>query len=393
MNFNNLTKLIKSIGIYTLSNALIAILGIALTFGIGWNLGANHFGKFASFIALQNIWASLGLMRLETRIGKCKSKIEAHKIILSGFLIGFLITIFSCGISFILFNSQKNISLIFLSGFSLSVLDSFVMLNAFSGQHKNVIKIRSLRIILPLLVVFLFTFYFKASIENSIIISSLTSILSVILIFGRWPSIIFWTNISKNSINKYWKQLIPSLLFCILNGIWINGLIPYLNEVLSSSIAAQFAMTQRVLGGVFGVISTGVAMHYTKKELVEVKKKEFRTLFVSTIGILVLTAILIYLPINLGSTFLSKKGWNITFNFYCSISFFLICSYSVSAVSITALRVNDEWFLVYWQAAGLFIWWILFFFFIPILALNIALIFGSIMYLLLSLRWYKLLKF
>ena len=74
------------------------------------------------------------------------------------------------------------------------------------------------------------------------------------------------------------------------------------------------------------------------------------------------------------------------------MSLFLTFSYSVGAVTVLATRMNDEWFLTLWQAGSLFIWLALFILLPSERNLLYALNIGALMYVLLGLRWYWLLK-
>ena len=85
-------SLLKSLWSYTLFNGAVGLVGIALTVLIGKQLGSGGFGELASLVALQNIWAALGFMRIETRFATCSNFIEADKILLTGFLLGGLLS-------------------------------------------------------------------------------------------------------------------------------------------------------------------------------------------------------------------------------------------------------------------------------------------------------------
>lgn len=381
----------KSVGIYALSNALIAFSALVFTVGLGRILGSASYGELATFIAYQNIWAALAFLRFETRIATSKTTYGAYRVALSGFLIGAIVSILFSMIAGVLIDFKNNFYLVFLSGFALQIFDVVAFLNAYEGRRGEVILSRAFRVVLPVLFAVTAASIFT-DIQAVIRWYVGSTIIAALLYWRRWIGIKRWFVLTASSMQRYTKSLVPSLLFCFLNGVFLNGLTPALNAVVSASMAGQFAMLQRVLGGSLGVVNTAVSTHFCRKDFVDAKWVIVKKILFASLSVSIVIAIFFSWPILYGSSILLGAMWNFEPDFYISMSLFLICSYCVGAISIVAARLRDEWFLTVWQAAVLSMWLGAFWLIPYDTVINTVLLLGAAMYIALVIRWYFLMQ-
>ena len=385
-------SLLKSLWSYTLFNGAVGLVGIALTVLIGKQLGSGGFGELASLVALQNIWAALGFMRIETRFATCSNFIEADKILLTGFLLGGLLSAALVLCAGLIGGWHSQYPLVFVSGFALSVLDALAARHAFAVRQRSVMCARAARTLGPLLLSLVVTSWSHQP-DEVFLWQSLGMLALSLAMWRRWIGLAYWCRVCGRVLRRHRRGLLPSLVFCLLNGIWLNGLTPILNVYASSAQAGQFAMLQRVLGGSLGLVSTGTAMVLARRDQVLAGFTQVRRVFLvnlaSSVGFCMLSAIFF-----LGGwvTWFLGNGWAYEAGLFVSVSLFLTFSYSVGAVTVLATRMNDEWFLTLWQAGSLFIWLALFILLPSERNLLYALNIGALMYVLLGLRWYWLLK-
>jgi O-antigen/teichoic acid export membrane protein len=383
---------LKSVGIYAIANVGIGLAGIALTIMLARQLGSDGFGLLASLIALQNIWAALGFMRIETRIATSTNLIEADKILLAGFLTGAVVSaalVLGAGLLWGLINQY---ALVFVSGFALSILDALAMRHAFGARQHFVIGVRAARILGPLLLSVLATVW-SSQPGDVYLLQSLGMLCISLAMWRRWIGLGRWRRLCGRVLQRHRRELFPSLVFCLLNGIWLNALTPLLNVYATSAQAGQFALLQRVLGGSLGLVSTATTMAFVGREHVNADLAQVRRIFLANLacsfGFCLLASIVF-----LGGwvKFFLGDGWAYQVDLFISVSLFLIFSYSVGAISVLASRLRDEWFLTLWQAVALLIW-VALFILLPsgsnfLYALNM----GAFLYVVLGLRWYFLLK-
>ncbi len=383
---------LKSVGSYAIANGGLGIAGIALIALLGRQLGSDGFGELASLVALQNIWAALGFVRIETRLATCINFIEADKIILAGFLSGGILSAALVFCSSLIWGWHSQYPLVFVSGFALSVLDALAARHAFGAHHRGVIGARAARILGPLFLSLLVTGWSHQPVEV-FLWQSLGILALSLVMWRRWIGLAHWRRVCGTVLRRHRRGLLPSLVFCLLNGLWLNGLTPLLNVFASSAQAGQFAMLQRVLGGSLGLVSTATAMVLARNDQVLAGFTQVRRVFLVnlafSVGFCLLSAIVF---LSGWVTWFLGNDWTYETGLFVSVSFFLTFSYSVGAVTVVASRMHDEWFLTIWQAGALLIW-IAVFIHLPrgtnfLYALNL----GGLMYILLGLRWYVLLK-
>ncbi len=377
---------------YALANGGIGLFGIALTVLLGWQLGSDGFGALASLVALQNIWAALGFMRVETRLATSANGVEADKILLAGFLAGGLISVALSLSVGLLWDWRNQYSLVFVSGFALSVLDALAVRHAFGARQCSVIRVRATRILGPLLLSVLVTVWSRQP-DEVFLWQSLGTLGLSLAIWRRWIGLERWFRLCRTVLLRHWRGLSPSLVLCLLNGIWLNGLTPLLNAYASSTQAGQFAMLQRVLGGSLGLVSTATAMVFARSDHVRPGLVQVRRIFLvnlaCSVGFCLFAAVAF-----LGGwvTWFLGKGWTYQADLFVSVSLFLTISYSIGAISVLAVRLRDEWFLTLWQAVALLIWVAIFILMPNGNSILYALNLGTLMYILLWLRWHFLLK-
>ena len=380
------------LGAYAFGNASIGLIGIALTVLLGWILGSDGFGELASLVALQNIWAAMGFMRVDTRLATSVNGFEADKILLAGFLAGGLVSVVLSLAVGIVWGWRSQYTLVFVSGFALSVFDVLSVRLAFSSRQRSVILARAVRILGPLLFCLLVTVWSRKP-EEVFIWQSLGMLCLSLTIWRRWIGLKRWCRVCGEVLLSHWRGLMPSLVFCLLNGIWLNGMTPFLNAYVSSEQAGQFAMLQRVLGGSLGLVSTATAMVLARREYVRLGLEQVLRIFLinlaCSIGFCLLAAIVF-----LGGwvTSILGNGWTYEANLFVSASLFLTFSYSVGAITVQATRLHDEWFLTLWQAVALMISVIILTMLPTKSNIFYALNLGALMYVALGMRWYFLLR-
>lgn len=383
---------LKSAGVYAFGNASIGLIGIALTVQLGWLLGSDSFGVLASLIALQNIWAALGFMRVETRLATSANALEADRIMLAGFLVGGVISA-ALSLSVCLFwGWRSQYALVFVSGFALSVFDSLAIRYALDARSLSVIVVRTARILGPLLFFLLVTVWSRHP-YDLFLWQSLGMLFLSLVIWRRWIGLEQWCCICGKVLLCHWRGLVPSLVLCLLNGIWLNGLTPLLNTYASSAQAGQFAMLQRVLGGSIGLISTATTMVLAQSNHVRPSLLQVQHIFLVNLACSILFCLFAAIAF-LGGwvTWFLGKGWAYQANLFLSASLFFTVSYSIGAVSVLAVRLRDEWFMTQWQAVSLLIWGAIFMLLPSGSSILYALNLGALMYVGLGLRWYILLK-
>ena len=382
----------KSVGVYAFANAGIALVGIALTVLLGRQLGSDGFGSLASLVALQNIWASLGFMRVDTRLATSASGLEADKILLAGFLAGGLVSVALALSAGLIWGWSSQFPLVFVSGFALSVLDALAVRHAFGACPRGVITARAARILGPLLLSVLVSG--STSHPDEVFLwQSLGMLVLSLVMWRRWIGIVQWCRVCSSVLLYHRRGLIPSLAFCLLNGIWLNGLTPLLNLYASSAQAGQFAMLQRILGGSLGLVSTATAMVFARRDHVQATLAQVLGIFLVNLacsfGFCLLASIVM---LSGWVTWFLGNGWIYEVDLFISVCLFMTLSYSVGSISMLASRMRDEWFLAVWQAGALLIWIVLFIL-LPIGSnLLYALNFGALLYVVLGMRWYFLLK-
>jgi hypothetical protein len=383
---------LRFVGVYAFGNGSIGLIGIALTALLGWLLGSDGFGALASLVALQNIWAALGFMRVETRLATSSNEVEADKILLAGFMAGGLIAVALSLSVGLVWGWRSQYTLVFISGFALSVFDALAVRHAFSSHQRSVIGVRAVRILGPLLFCLLVTFWSRQP-DEVFLWQSLGMLCLSLAMWRRWIGLNRWCSVCGEILLLHWRGLLPSLVLCFLNGVWLNGLTPLLNEYASSAQAGQFAMLQRVLGGSLGLISTATAMVFAQSDHVRPTLVQVQRFFLinlaCSVGFCLLAAIVF-----LGGwvAWFLGKDWTYQTDLFLSVCLFLTASYSIGAISVLAVRLRDEWFLTQWQAVALLIWGAIFMF-LPIgTSILYAFNVGALMYVVLGLRWYILLK-
>lgn len=383
----------KSAGIYAVANACIALLGLVLTIAIGRALGVAKFGEFASFLALQNIWAALGFMRMETRIATSASMLEANRVLLAGFLAGGSASLLMTIGCVLLFGIEGNYWLVFVSGFALCVFDATTLRFAFSGLQKRVILNRAMRIICPLLIALAAALLSPNDVNVLVLWQTGGMLVLALLAWRGWLRPRRWIGLTRSVWRRYRAGLVPSLVLCSLNGIWLNALTPFLNAFSSPADAGQFSMLQRVLGGSLGLISTATSMVFARRDYVRSDLGGVTRIFLINLGCSVLFCLVFAVPF-LGGLVerILGSGWDWRVGLYVSTSAFLILSFSIGAVSMLAVRLRDEWFLAIWQALALMCWAAVFALLPPSTAIDVALDFGALMYVILGARWFVLLR-
>jgi O-antigen/teichoic acid export membrane protein len=379
---------IKSVTIYAIANACIALVGIMLTIFLGKKIGVAGYGEFASFIAFQNIWAALGFIRLETRVATSLSKFESTKIVLAGFFLGIVISLLLAITCLFFFGVTNNFWLVFISGFAMAVFDSLALRHAYLGQQKQVIFIRLIRIVSPLFFG-LILFEFFHSVNLVILFQTVIIFMLALLFWRRWIAIGRWFILTRATFLKHRQGLVPSLFFCLFNAIWLNGLVPYLNIFASPATAGQFAMLQRIVGGSLGLAGTATSMLFARSDYVFAGLNATKKIFLINLGLSFIFCTVLALPIlgGVADNFLGA-GWEFQVDFYIAMCIFLIFSYSVGAISMLATRLRDEWFQTIWQCIALLVWATILWQIPNQVGLNIALIVGAGMYIALSYRWY-----
>jgi hypothetical protein len=383
---------LRFLGVYAFGNASIGLIGIALTVLLGWLLGSEGFGAFASLVALQNIWAAMGFMRVETRLATSANGGDADKILLAGFLAGGVISVVLSLSVVTLWGWRSQYALVFVSGFALSVFDALAMRYAFDARQSSVIRARAARILGPMLLSLLVTVWSRQP-DEVFLWQSLGMLCMSLLMWRRWIRLKQWCCVCSEVLLRHWRGLLPSLGLCLLNGIWLNGLTPLLNAYASSAQAGQFAMLQRVLGGSLGLISTATAMVFARSDHVHPSLLQVGRIFLvnlaCSVGFCLFAAIVF-----LGGwvTWFLGEGWAYQTDLFVSVSSFLAISYSIGAISILAVRLQDEWFLTQWQAVALLMCFSIFMLLPTEISILYALNFGVLMYFVLGIRWYILLK-
>lgn len=379
-------SLLRSAGIYAFANGVIAFVGLAMTVVLGRQLGPDDFGVWASFFAVQNIWAGLGFMRLETRLAAATSIYQANRIIYAGFFVGLLITSALSALLILIMESGSNVWLAVLSGFGLAVFDVLSQRMAYEGKQLAVLGARCSRIFLPLIVAVAAALAGEA-VTKIILWHGGVGIVVALIVWGRWISPQRWWRLSVGVVWHYRHGLLPSVIMSLLNGIWINGMTPALNHFATSALAGQFAMVQRLVGGLLGLLSTAITLTMLKRDFVEVHWLTIRKILTTNVIISVSLCLLLAIPL------LSEAGrwlgvdWTVEQPIYWAACSFFICSFAIGAVSIIAIRLHDEWFLAFWQLAAL-VCWVIIYSLIPSEKFVVpALWIGSAMYILLGLRW------
>jgi hypothetical protein len=382
----------KSAGVYALGNASVGLVGVALTVQLARLLGSDAFGALASLIAFQNIWAGLGFMRIETRLATSINLIEADKILQAGFLAGGLVSILVSLITGFIWGWNSQIPLVFLSGFALSVLDALAARHAFNHQKLSVIGVRALRILGPLLLSVLAAHLLREA-EKIFMWQSLCVVILMLLVWRRWIGWAHWCRVCVTVVSRHWRGLLPSIIFCLLNGLWLNGLTPLLNVYSSSALAGQFALLQRVLGGGLGIVSTATALVFAHRSLVRADLRQVLLIFLANLACAVGFSLFAAIAFLSGwfTSFLGD-GWTYQTGLFFSTSLFLIASYSVGAISALTTRLRDEWFLTMWQGLAILMWIALFIILPSANNLYYALNLGALMHVLLGIRWFTLLR-
>lgn len=377
---------LRSAGVYAVVNGAIALMGLGLTVALGKQLGPDRFGVWASFFAAQNIWAAMGFLRLETRLAACTSIYQANRIVAAGFFAGLLA---STAVALVLATTLGVHSMMWLavlSGFGLAVFDALSQRHAFEGRQLSMLRARCTRVLLPLAIA-LATALTNSSITTIIYLQGCACIVFAMFAWGRWIPLQRWWRLCVEVVKKYQRGLFPSLILSLLNGLWINGLTPALNHFATPALAGQFAMVQRLVGGALGLLSTAITLVMLKKEFIEVHWPTVRKVLTVNVTIALGFCLALAIPVLGGAGQWLGAGWAITPPLYWAACAFLVSSFAIGAVSIIAVRLQDEWFLALWQAAALLCWVAIYAlmqtseFVIP------ALWFGSAMYILLGLRW------
>lgn len=382
----------KSAGIYAFANGCIGLVGIALTIILGRQLGSDGFGELASLVALQNIWAALGFLRLETRMATSANLIEADKIIMAGFLTGGFVSAALVLCASLLWGWLSQYALVFVSGFALSVMDALAIRYAFGDRQGYVIRVRAARILGPLFLSLIVTVWSHQP-SDVYLWQSLGMLCLSMVIWRRWIGLERWLQLCSTVLRRYRHGLLPSIVFCLLNGIWLNGLTPLLNVYASSAQAGQFAMLQRVLGGSLGLVSTATSLIFARRDHVYAGLAQVSQIFFANLACSFAICFFASIAFLGGwAAWIFGNDWTYEVDLFVSVSLFLIFSYSVGSISVLASRMHDEWFLTLWQALALLIWFAIFVL-LPsgsnfLYALNI----GAVMYVLLGLRWCFLLK-
>lgn len=380
------------VGVYVFANAGIALVAMALTVMLGRQLGVDGFGALASLIALQNIWASLGFMRVDTRLATSASGIEADQILLAGFLAGGLVSAALALIAGLIWGWNSQFPLVFVSGFSLSVLDALALRHAFGDRQRGVIVSRAARVLGPLLLSVWVSGH--TSQPDVVFLWQSWGMLGLSLVmWRRWISLTRWYRLCGSVLLHHRRELMQSLAFCLLNGVWLNGLTPLLNLYSSAAQAGQFAMLQRILGGSLGLVSTATTMVFARRDHVHAGMVQVLGIFLAILacsfGICLIASIVIF-----GGwlTWLLGNSWIYEIDLFISMSLFLTMSNSVGSISMLGSRLRDELFLVIWQAGALLTWGALFTLLPSPSNLLYSLNIGAMLYVVLGMRWHFLLK-
>lgn len=379
-------SLFRSTSVYTVANGAIAIVGFVLTVALGRQLGPDGFGVWASFFAAQNIWAGLGFMRLETRLASCTTTYQANRIIAAGFFAGMLVSTTLAAFLLVVIGSASHLWLAVLSGFGLSVFDSLSQRNAFEGRQQAVLRLRCVRVLLPL-VVALAVALVGGGLTVIITVHGGVCVIVAFMAWGRWITPRRWWKLCVDVIRRHRYGLLPSLIMCLLNGIWINGLTPALNHFATPALAGQFAMVQRLVGGALGLLSTAITLVMLKRDFAEVHWPAVCKVLMVNVIVSVCFCILLAIPLFSVAGRWLGAGWTVAPSLYWAACAFLVSSFAIGAISIIAVRLRDEWFLALWQFAALLCWLMIYALMPPEGFVIPALWLGSAMYVLLGLRW------
>lgn len=340
---------------------------------------------------MQNIYAGFGLLKIESRISICKNDLEAVKVLVAGIVNGLLLAVLLTIAALILFEKNNNFSLLFISGYTLAVVDGLIIYHAYKKNIYKITILKTLRIIGPLVIAKIAAL-FILSVSQIILAQSLVMMLVLIPLWKILNNGNLWLKVSKQIVEKYKRKLKPSIIYSILNGVFINGITPILYFKISPEIAGQFALLIRILGGGVGVVSNALTIFYAAKDFVKVKIQDVKNILSLNIIMGCAICIAIYMPLEQMSLLFYKKELNISIINYSVTSAFIIITYAIGSVSMLAVRLKDEWWLAQWQVMAIIVWvlitastqseYLVF-------ALQIS---ATIMYLILALRWFYLIK-
>lgn len=382
-------SLLRSASLYAVANAVIALVGVVLTMALGRQLGPDGFGVWASFFAIQNVWAALGFLRLEVRLASCTTIVQADRIVLSGFAVGTLVTGVLCLSSVALLGLESTLWLALIAGFGTSILDALIQRHAFGGHQLLMLTFRAIRVLLPITTA-LAAALSGLSVDRVIACHGWMGILFPLLLWRRWILPARWLRLAMRTMLRYRRELIPSLVFATFNGLWINGLTPALNHFSSPAIAGQFAMLQRLLGGAMGLVSTAITLMLMKKDFVHVKWSVVQRVLYANIALCIGVCITAAIPILGLQVQWLGAGWQVSSSLFFASSVFLTACFAVGAISIVAIRLRDEWFMAIWQLLAVLCWVGIYLVTSPSSFIVPSLLFGALMYAVLYFRWHYL---
>ncbi len=385
-----MNKSYRAIGYYAIANIVIAATGMLLTVLLARELGAKRFGDFASFLALQNIWATISFCKFDSRIAQCNSNFSTVLVYWSGFSIGIILSLLFTALTLFSGIDALYVKYVFLSGFALSVFDALSLRAAYQNKVLTGSGYRFCRVVCPLLAVYL-TIVNGESLKIAIIISTLLLLIFILITAFRSPSLKVLRFMICKSFSAFKNGLYPAILMSLTNSIWLNGMTPFLNLVLSPSTSGVFAFLQRVLGGGFGLLGHAIFMSLTSKEHTTFFKwSYYKTIIKACFVLSSIGCITLYILLYFFGNELLGSDWSFELPLYFSISVFLVFSFSIGSISILAIRLHDEWVLLLWQVIAIIFWLISYMLFKDGF-LSFSLILGGFLYIYLLFRWRYLL--
>jgi hypothetical protein len=377
---------IKNIGIIAIFNGIIAIFGLAVVLILSKTMSPHDFGLLMSQVAAQNMWASIGLFRVESQLIKHDNITTEIKLMQGGmYAILFASVLLSLAGIFL----GGYISSVFIGGLSLILLDSCVLYFAKKSKTVKLILAKGCRVALPFIIYYIFH-NLNMNISETIILSSFIMLIISAVIWSKFLKLKYSISLIKEIYSKYWSSIRPTLLLSIINGVWLNALVPMSGLLINQQTAGSLGLIQKTVGGSIGIFSNGVSLYLQGRLKDKIVWRSIRNILI--LQVIFGAAILIAFNIltHTGTMLNEKNIYTANWQLFAAL-YFLISSI-VGSISFIALKYSDELFLLYWQIIMIITTILICSIINENQILQITFVFGIIGYIILLYRWYLIIR-
>lgn len=382
--------MLKAAALFSVGNGFVLLAVTCFSLILAYILGPNDFGQFATLQAIVAILLPFVSLRIETRLANCSDNIKIIEVASAAYTSAFIflfIGVLFAPIILLFFELFYLIVLIFLSVL-LSVLDLRISIFSVNGKIKSVFVLRSIRQVFPILGALAFSWFVRD--YKAALLGFLVGVCFCFPIFLRFERQKYKFSIGnfKRVLSKNREGIKASMVLGVLNALWLNSILPLMSFLDLSRAAGQYAIMQRMVSAPLSVIAVALnALLLKEGNALHRSRNNIFLLFVFLFFIGAIFSLALWFFLNYQSVISIPLAWKIDPYFFIAAAFFGVSSFSVGAISIVSVRLNDDWFIAWWQLLFVMVMGFVIFLYENIDGFLCSLLLGGFAYFVLIARW------